>query len=309
MLRRVFPSLILASMALSSVPLALAQQSPAPTPLEGVSKPPTDPIQATSDLPAKPSPSVLAAPAPSEAEVPATNALEGAPIAAAPTATTPAAPSQAQPTPAPAPLLHRQASADPDGDIVHPRVARPGQLLSGATVQVRLLDRISSVDTEKGEPFHGTVAYDVLQDGQMLIPAGSTVQGKVISVSTGKFAGHGSVRLRPDSITLPSGTRLDFHAEATGTRLSKTRVGAEGSINPGPRTTRDSVEYGAVVGTGAATGAVFGGPAGALAGGLIGAGLVTTHLMTDHPQTTLEPGVIVLFTLTDSIQVFASDSN
>ncbi len=207
------------------------------------------------------------------------------------------------------PLVRRQASSDPDGDIVHPRTARPGQLLSGATIQVRLLDRISSVDTEKGDLFHGTVAYDVLQDGQMLIPAGSKVEGKVISVSTGKFAGHGSVRLRPESITLPSGTRLDFHAEATGTRLSKTRVGAEGAINPGPRTTRDSVEYGAVVGTGAATGAVFGGPAGALAGGLIGAGLVTTHLMTDHPQTTLEPGVIVLFTLTDSIQVFSADSN
>ena len=308
MLRRVFPSLILASMALSSVPLAMAQQ---PASNEGVSHPPSEVLQTTSDTsaapdaPPKPSPSVLAAPAPSEAEVPATNALEGAPIAAAPAAATPAPAPQSQP----APLVRRQASADPDGDIVHPRTARPGQLLSGATIQVRLLDRISSVDTEKGDLFHGTVAYDVLQDGQMLIPAGSKVEGKVISVSTGKFAGHGSVRLRPESITLPSGTRLDFHAEATGTRLSKTRVGAEGAINPGPRTTRDSVEYGAVVGTGAATGAVIGGPAGALAGGLIGAGLVTTHLMTDHPQTTLEPGVIVLFTLTDSIQVFSADSN
>ena len=75
------------------------------------------------------------------------------------------------------------------------------------------------------------------------------------------------------------------------------------SINPGSRAKRDGIEYGAVVGTGVVTGAVIGGPVGALTGGLIGAGVVTTHLMVDHPQTTLEPGAVLLFTLTEPMNL------
>jgi hypothetical protein len=40
-----------------------------------------------------------------------------------------------------------------------------------------------------------------------------------------------------------------------------------------------------------------------LTGSLIGAGVVTTHLMVDHPQATLEPGAILLFTLTEPMNL------
>ena len=265
---------------------------------QGVSKPPAEQIKTMPDTPAplpKPSPAVVAAPPPSQAEAPL------------PDTSTPANPADS--TSAVPPLATRQSGSDPDGDIVQPRQARPGELLSGATIQVRLLDRLSSSDAEKGEPFHGEVAFDVLQDGQMLIPAGSKIEGKVISVSTGHLGGHGSMRLKPESLTLPSGARYDLHAEATGTQGSKTRMGSEGAINPGSRATRDGIEYGAVVGTGATAGAIMGGPAGALAGGLIGAGVVTTHLMVDHPQTNLEAGSIVFFTLTDSLEMSPQSEN
>jgi hypothetical protein len=86
-------------------------------------------------------------------------------------------------------------------------------------------------------------------------------------------------------------------------------MGSEGAINPGSRVGRDSIEYGAVVGAGAITGAVLGGPVGAVTGGLIGAGVVTTHLMVSHPQTTLEKGSIILFTLTDSLQMTQTATN
>jgi hypothetical protein len=42
---------------------------------------------------------------------------------------------------------------------------------------------------------------------------------------------------------------------------------------------------------------------GALAGSLVGAGVVTTHLMVDHPQATLEPGSTLLFTLTEPMNL------
>jgi hypothetical protein len=47
----------------------------------------------------------------------------------------------------------------------------------------------------------------------------------------------------------------------------------------------------------------MGGPVGALTGGLIGAGVVTTHLLVSHPQATLEPGTMLLFTLTEPLQM------
>jgi hypothetical protein len=85
----------------------------------------------------------------------------------------------------------------------------------------------------------------------------------------------------------------------TDTPVSRTHVGAEGVISPDSRLKRDGIEYGAVVGGGAATGAMIGGPAGALAGTLIGAGVVTAHLLVSHPQARLDTGTVLILTLTE----------
>jgi hypothetical protein len=166
------------------------------------------------------------------------------------------------------------------------------------------MDRISSTESQRNQPFRGKVASDVLEDGKVLIPAGSEIEGRVSSVSAGDhLGGHGSFRLQPESVVLPDGTHYQLRAEVTGTPGSKTRVGSEGTINSGSRKTKNEIEYGAVVGTGAITGAVVGGPVGALVGSGIGAGIVTTHILVDHPQATLEPGAVVLFTLTQPLNL------
>ncbi len=261
---------------------------------QGVSKPPNDAIEATPEPPpitiAKPSAAVVATPPQSDPQPSSAGPIAPAPIA--------------EPTPA---LATRTPVADPDGDIVQPRAARPGELLEGATIRVKLTERLSSSGSEKGEAFHGKVAFDVLQDGKVFIPAGSGIEGLVTTASAGHFGGHGSLRLKPEAVILPDGSRYMLHAETTGTPGSKTRVGAEGSINPGSRVKKDSIEYGAVVGAGAITGAVVAGPIGALTGGLIGAGLVTTHIMVDHPQATLEPGSMLMFTLTEPMNLVATN--
>jgi hypothetical protein len=209
------------------------------------------------------------------------------------------APSSAPP---PAPDLNARASAyDPDGDIVHPAALRPGELQEGTSIRVHLLDRLSTAMTEKGEPFRTRVASDVLQGGQVLIPAGSEIDGRVVEVSAGHAGGHGTMRLQPESVVLPDGTRHRLHAELTSTPGSHTRVGGEGTVRPGSRVKRDSIEYGGAVGSGVVVGAVIAGPAGALTGGLIGAGAVTVHLLVDHPQATLESGTTLIFQLTDPL--------
>jgi len=200
-------------------------------------------------------------------------------------------------------LTQRNYAADPDGDIVHPHPPRPGELPEGTTIRVRLLDRLSSASSEQGESFRSRVASDVLQGEQVLIPAGSEIDGRVVGISTGHVGGHGSMHLLPETVILPNGTRYQLRAVITGTPGAKSKVGSEGTILPASRLKRDGIEYGGAVGTGATTGAIVGGPVGALAGGMVGAGVITAHLLISHPQATLEPGTAMIFTLTDSLQM------
>lgn len=200
-------------------------------------------------------------------------------------------------------LTARATPYDPDGDIVHPHALRPGELAEGTSIRVRLLNRLSSAGSEKGETFRTKVASDVLQGGQVLIPAGAEIDGSVVEVSGGHFGGHGTMRLRPDTVILPGGVRYRLHAYLTSTPGAKTRVGGEGAIDPGSRAKRDTVEYGGAVGAGATTGAILGGPVGALTGGLIGAGVVTAHLLISHPQATLETGTVIVFTLSEPLSM------
>jgi hypothetical protein len=216
----------------------------------------------------------------------------------------------ARPAPQQQVLTARAYAPDPDGDIVHPRPLRRGEIGEGTTIRVRLLDRLSTTNSEKGEPFRSRVASSVYRDGRVLIPAGAEIDGRVVQVSSGHAGGHGSMRLRPETVILPNGTHYRLHAEITGTPGSRTRVGGENTIVPDSRLKRDGLEYGGAVGGGAVTGAILGGPVGALTGSLIGAGLVTVHLLASHPQATLDPGSALLFTLTEPLELVpSSESN
>jgi hypothetical protein len=194
-------------------------------------------------------------------------------------------------------------STDPDGDIVHPEALRQGMLGEGTMIRVRLIDRLSTATTEKGETFRTRVATDVLRDGEVLIPAGSEIDGRVAEVSKGKVAGYGTMRLQPEVVILPDGSRLRVSADVTSTPGSHTHVIGEGTIRPNSRLKRDGVEYGGAVGAGVVTGAIVGGPVGAAAGGLVGAGVITVHLLVDHPQATLDEGTSLMFMLTQPLDL------
>jgi hypothetical protein len=200
-------------------------------------------------------------------------------------------------------LAMRATSADPDGDIVHPEALRPGMLGEGTMIRVRLIDRLSTASSEKGEAFRTRVATDVVRDGEVLIPAGSEIDGRVAEVSRGHAGGFGTIRLQPDVVIMPDGSRLRMSADVTSTPGSHTRVIGEGTIRPDSRLKRDGIEYGGAVGAGVVTGAIVGGPVGAAAGGLVGAGVITVHLLVDHPQATLDEGTSMMFMLTQPLDL------
>ena len=205
-------------------------------------------------------------------------------------------------------LTPRAASVDPDSDIVHPAPLPPGTLGEGTLIRIRLLDEVSSSFAEQGEPFRSRVASDVLQDGQVVIPAGAEIDGRVAEVSTGHFGGHGSLLLQPETVTLENGSKFQLHAVVASTPGSNLSVGSEGVITPGSRLKKDGYEYAGVGGGGMVIGAVLGGPAGMLAGGIIGAGVVTTHLLVNHPQANLASGSYLMLTLTEQVQLVPASS-
>lgn len=208
------------------------------------------------------------------------------------------------------PVLHeRPASANPDGDIVHPGPLPPGTLDVGTLIRARLLDRLSTTYSQPGDAFRARVASDVFRGNQILIPAGSEIDGVVARVSTGHFAGHGSMRLRPETVVLPDGSRFHLYAQLTAAPAANLRVSDEGAVAPGSHLKKDGIEYGGGAGAGAVSGAVLAGPAGALAGTVVGAGAVTVHLLLDHPQVTLQPGAILDFTLTEPLSLVAANTS
>lgn len=319
--------LLLAVVFAGSMALRAQQSQPSQqnSQYEGVSHPPADDVIETSTIPEAKPPAgkpLVTQPAP---VAPQTAAQPMAPPAAQPAvqngatmdfgASGTASASQAgdgtddgivhvansQPAAMPQGLNARVSAYDPDGDIVHPRALRAGELQEGTAIRVHLLDRLSTAETEKGEPFHTRVATDVMQGGHVVIPAGSEIDGRVVEVSSGHVAGHGTMRLAPETVILPNGTRYRLHAELTSTPGSDTRVKGEGTVQPGSRLKRDGIEYGGAVGAGAVTGAIVAGPVGALTGSLIGAGAITVHLLVSHPQATLDSGTTLMFMLTDSL--------
>jgi hypothetical protein len=306
--------LVCASLAATAVALG-AQQANQSNPYQGTSNPPPDSTITTqapeaapqNTSPAKPSPSHYAQPqsnaAPAAQPAPPPYAAETVPAPANDDGIVQVAPADNSSQPV---LSPRSAIADPDGDIVHPGPLPPGELGEGTTIRVRLMGRLSTSESQPGETFHTQVASDVVQNGQVLIPAGSQIDGKVLSVSSGRAGGHGSMRLRPDSVTLPDGTHFRLYAQLAGAPGSTNRVGYEGLVTPGSRMKKNGIEYGGAVGVGAVTGAFLGGPGGALAGSIIGASVISVHLLVSHPQATLENGTVLLFTLSQPLNLVAA---
>ncbi|MGD0480458.1 MAG: hypothetical protein ABSA42_09835 [Terracidiphilus sp.] len=322
MKRTIFANgLVYALLAATAVALG-AQEANQSNPYQGTSSPPPDSTITTpapeAAPPAKPSPSHYAQPQPAPPPYAAeTVPNETAPAPANATETLPPpsngdgtddglvqiAPADNASQPGPGP---RSEMADPDGDIVHPAPLPQGELGEGTNIRVRLMGRLSTSDSQPGESFHTRVASDVIQNGQVIIPAGSQIDGKVISVSSGRAGGHGSMRLRPETVTLPDGTHFRLYAQLTEAPGSTNRIGNEGLVTPGSRLKKDGIEYGGAVGAGAVTGAILGGPGGALAGTIIGASVISVHLLVSHPQATLENGTVLLFTLSEPLSLVAA---
>ena len=200
-----------------------------------------------------------------------------------------------------------EAPASPDLDAgVVVRIPGPAnQLPVGTLMTVKMMQMVSTRSTENGTPFKASLAEAIVRDGQVLLPAGSTLSGVVTDVHGGKrISGAASIHLRTEAVTLPDGTRYALNGQVIDTNLYReTRVDREGTIWRRDHAASTTAAFGLTTGSGAAAGAVFGGVPGALIGAGVGAGVSTAVWLKQDRQTDLPVNTKVTFSLVEPLVV------
>jgi hypothetical protein len=288
-------ALVAGVVAVSPVVYGQTQQQK-PSPYSGVSQPPPDDTITADD--ATPAAKLVARPAVSSPALAAASAGESAaPVPTVTVATQPkwnpdygmiGDPPGGEASIAAAPAKAAD-STDPDADIVTFVPTKPGELPEGTIIRMALNQDLSSNEVRTGADFSGRVTADVLSAGKVVIPQGAEIVGKVSSVTEGKrFGSPAAIRLRPDVVVLPDGSRYVLRAQIIDTS-SKSRIDSEGTLKPASRLKTNAIKEGAGIGAGATAGALIGGPPGALVGTLIGAGVMTTNILVQAPAAVKVP--------------------
>jgi hypothetical protein len=277
----------------------------------GVSAPPPVDITATSD-------DSPAAPA-LKPRVP-----EAKPSAAVPAATDSTAygayvPYRAAGTPAPAPIV--TAAFDPDANIVTTNVSdtppaadsaaldadivtnvpeRKGEISEGTLLKARITQGLSTTNTLEGSPFTASLTAPVENEGRVILPIGSMVEGRVTEVRSGRrISGRAALHLQVNNVTLPDGSHYVVHAQLIDTdQMDYSNVDGEGTLVRRDHVKKTLAAMSVATGGAAAAGAMMGGGVGALVGAGIGAGASTVLWLKQDRQEALPKDSLLIFSLT-----------
>jgi hypothetical protein len=196
-------------------------------------------------------------------------------------------------------------AADEDAGIVTWVPTRPNEVAEGTLIRTRIRESISTASTPAGTRFTAEVTAPMEQDGRVIIPAGSTLQGHVTVVRGGRrISGAAAIHLRPESVTLPDGTHYILHAQVIDTsQHNVTRVDREGTILRRDHVKGTLAAMSLTTGGAAATGAVFGGVPGALVGAGIGAGVSTVWWLKQDRQEVVPQNTEIVFSLSTPMSI------
>jgi hypothetical protein len=163
-----------------------------------------------------------------------------------------------------------------------------GVIPVGQELDVRLQTTLSSETATVEQRFEATTVADLMQDGRVLVPAGSTVHGVVSGVKRpGRVDREGSLTL--------SFERLSVRGREYPIRGMATQVFESGGIR------EEAGTAGAGAGVGAVVGGLLGGVKGAVLGAVIGAGGAIAA--TEGKDVHLPAGSIVRIRLDQAVDV------
>src|SRR5882762_5399523 len=127
---------------------------------------------------------------------------------------------------------------------------------AGTSVQVRIIEKLSSETANVGQVFHGSLAVPVVANGRTVFPKGANVTGEVVNVE------------RSGRLSTPGELHLSLRTIRTGSRTYA--VSMRTVIIKGESHTKSNVTK---IGGGTAMGALIGAIAGGGKGAAIGAGV------------------------------------
>jgi hypothetical protein len=162
---------------------------------------------------------------------------------------------------------------------------------AGTALMVRLDTTLATFTNKPGDPFRGSFTAPVIVNGQTVIPAGTTVEGRVTKVNEPRrFSGKPTIGILPEAVILPTGERYFLDATLIDTNIHGSDVNSEGQFKGSGHDRRDTIEQGAGTAGGMLVGGLIGGPAGVLVGGLVGGGATTGHWLSKPRSATLPAG-------------------
>lgn len=191
------------------------------------------------------------------------------------------------PVSSPPQTSNRPTTTAPSGPVEVNNSVR-GEIPAGQELDVRLQSTLSSETANVEQRFEATTAVDLLQNGRVLVPAGSIVRGVVSGVKkAGRIERAGSLTLSFDQMVV--------NGRQTSIRGMATNVFESGGIR------EEAGTAGIGAGAGAVIGGLLGGLKGAIVGAVIGAGGAIAA--TDGKDITLPAGSIIRIRLDSPVYV------
>jgi hypothetical protein len=172
-------------------------------------------------------------------------------------------------------------------------------LPTGTAVKMKLETTLATFSSKAGDPFSARVTEPLMMDGKIVIPIGTTVEGRVTKTNEPRrIAGKPTIAIFPENLVLPNGDRFALNASLVDTNAHHgTDVNNEGQFKGDGHDAKDVTEIGMATGGGMLIGGLAGGGKGFLIGGAVGATVTVTHWLGKHRSAMLPAGTELVMEL------------
>ena len=127
-----------------------------------------------------------------------------------------------------------------------PLVSDVSSIPAGTHARLLLLDELSAADNKQGDIFHARVLEPIVEDGKLLVPEGSVLQGHIGKViPPRRLSRSASLYLAFDSVAPPNGPAQPVAAALVGTSLNDKKAGKmddEGGLHGNGRGAKKTLE-------------------------------------------------------------------